>query len=86
VLGASGQFAALAPFFLDGKIREMSVRGLPQDGSVRVRVNFTKRTFIQIEAAAQQTNLPVSSFLKEVIEADLATRRLNSPALPSAKT
>jgi hypothetical protein len=54
--------------------------------SVRlVQVTIPQTTFAEIRAAAHQTNLPISAFLKEVIEADLATRRMTSPLLHTVK-
>jgi hypothetical protein len=51
---------------------------------MRVQVSFTRTTFAEIRAAAKQTNLPVASYLREVVEADLATRRMTFPPLPKA--
>jgi len=53
-----------------------------------VHVRFTQTAYAQIRKAAKQTKLPVSFFLKEVIQSDLATRRLQTSPLvvgPSTK-
>ena len=51
-----------------------------------VYLSFKRTTFDEIKAAAQQTQLPISSYLQEVIEADLASRRLTEPPLPNSPT
>ena len=60
-------------------------RGRPRSIG-EVEVSFNKTTFAEIRNAARQTHLPVASYVQEVVEADLAARRLASPPLPGVKT
>jgi len=45
-----------------------------------VQVSLKPATFDEVRAAAKQTQLPISSYIEEVIEADLASRRMANPA------
>lgn len=50
----------------------------------KVHISFRTSTFDEIRSAAKQTNLPISSYLVQVVEADLAGRRLAGPPLPKS--
>jgi hypothetical protein len=60
------EFAALAPFLPE----------LVKFAEMKVQVSFREKTFAEIRAAAKQTQLPIPSYLQQVVEADLASRRM----------
>jgi hypothetical protein len=51
--------------------------------SVRVlRIRFKQATFNEVKAAAEQTGQPISAYLRDLIECDVASRRLSESAAP----